>query len=270
MIPQRVALVTGASRGIGAATAVELARQGHDVSLVARDEPALLQVQRAVEAVGRTALVFSGDLADLEFAETAVRQTVAQWGRLDVLVNNAAWREITTMRRISLESWERTLRIGLTTPAFLARWAAETMQPQGRGVIINVSSIMSQQAAGTSPAYIASKGGLESLTYELAALYGPKGIRVLAISPGAIDTELSRDYTNSTGENLTLAMRSFSEDMIALSRWGSAEEIARVIAMLASDAASYLSGTVIVADGGWQHQHLPLTLRGKQFPQDFA
>jgi len=269
MSERRVAIVTGASRGIGHATAVELARQGHDVTLVARDRAALDNVRATIESLGRQALVIAGDLADLAFAEHIVRHTVDQLGQVDVLVNNAAWRELVTMRHISLESWERTLRICLTTPAFLARWAAKSMEACQRGVIINVSSMMSRQAAGMSPAYIACKGALESLTYELAALYGPLGIRVLTVSPGAIDTEMSNDYTNESGDNVSKLVREYSEDMIMLGRYGTSEEIAKLIAFAASDSASYLTATTLTADGGWHRQHLPLSLRTRQAPGDF-
>jgi len=189
------------------------------VALVARDAAALAKVQSAIEQLGRKALVIAGDLADMTFVESIVRRTIERLGQVDVLINNAAWREMTTMRRIGLESWERTLRICLTAPAFLARWAAESMLEQRQGVIVNVSSMMSRQAAGTSPAYVACKAAIESLTYELAALYGPAGIRVVTVSPGAIDTELSNDYVDEAGENVTAKLRSYSEDMISLGRF---------------------------------------------------
>ncbi|MEX0611689.1 MAG: SDR family oxidoreductase, partial [Pirellulales bacterium] len=149
-------------------------------------------------------------------------------------------------------------------------WAAESMHQRRRGVIVNVSSIMSRQAAGTCPAYVACKGAMDSLTYELAALYGPVGIRVVAVSPGAIDTELSNDFVDDAGQNISAKLRSYSEEMIALGRWGTSDEIARLIAFVASDEASYLTGTTVVADGGWHHQHLPLSLRRLQFKTDFS
>jgi 3-oxoacyl-[acyl-carrier protein] reductase len=173
------------------------------------------------------------------------------------------------MRRITPESWQRTLQICLTTPAFMARWAAEDMERrQSPGVIVNVSSMMAQQAAGIAPAYIASKGGLDSLTYELASLYGPCGIRVVSLQPGAVDTELSRDVAGSdTGSD---EIRAFSQEMIPLGRWAKCDEMARVILFLASDAASYISGTTIMADGGWFHHHLPNSLTRKHYPHDFS
>ena len=190
-------VVTGAARGIGRATCSRFAAQGYHVAAIdilvdELDETRRLALQEGAAGV----TTFVGDLCDLDFAQQMVTTTIAQRGYVDVLVNNAVWREVKSLREISLDSWEKTLRIGLTTPAFLARWCAESMIPRQRGVIINVASMMARQAAGTSPAYVAVKGGLESLTYELAALYGDDGIRVLAVSPGAIDTACSRDYVS--------------------------------------------------------------------------
>jgi 3-oxoacyl-[acyl-carrier protein] reductase len=148
----------------------------------------------------------------------------------------------------------------------MARWAAEDMELRSQGVINNVSSIMAQQAAGIAPAYLASKGGMDTLTFELASLYGPSGVRVVGVQPGAIDTELSR----SLGKEATSdELRDFSEEMIMLRRWADPNEIAQLITFLASDAASYITGTLVVADGGWVHQHFPISLKRRQFPNDY-
>ena len=125
------------------------------------------------------------------------------------------------------------------------------MEPQGSGVIINVCSIMSRRGSGVAAAYAAVKGGIDSLTYELAALYGRSGIRVLAVSPGAIDTELSADYPGVDGRSLEKPLREWSTGEIPLGRWGEPAEIARVIAMLSSEDASYMTGTHVTVDGGW-------------------
>jgi len=255
------AIVTGASRGIGEATAMELASRGYDVTITARDASRLKTLGDRIADVGQQALVIAGDLADIDFAKSIVDKTLDRFGRIDVLVNNAIWREVAPISRISVESWDRTLRIGLTIPAFLARWSAESMRQRGQGVIVNLSSIMSQQAAGLSPAYIACKGGIESLTYELAAHYGSDGIRAVAVCPGAVDTELSRDYTASSPADEKTPLEQFSLEMISLGRWGTPEEIAKVIAFAASEDAAYITGTTIVVDGGWFRQHLPRQIR---------
>lgn len=253
--------LTGAARGIGRATAFEFARRGYDLSLFDVLEDELLETTRDVAAMGAGSHAYVGDLSDLKVAENAIRTAIDRCGRLDVLINNAAWRERTTMQRIELDSWEKTLRICLTAPAFLSRWAAEAMSRRRQGVIVNVSSINASQAPGMAPAYVAAKGGLESLTYELASLYGPMGIRVLAIQPGAVDTVMSNDMPSAAAESLNDELQQWSQDVIPLRRWAPPEEIARAIAMCASADASYMTGTTIVVDGGWLRSSLPYSLK---------
>ncbi|WP_417386151.1 SDR family NAD(P)-dependent oxidoreductase [Gimesia sp.] len=264
-----VAMITGAAGGIGGETAVRFAEQGYDCVLLALPGEDLQPVTSRIDQAGAQFLTCLGDLSDLEYAQSAVKQCISNWGRIDVLVNNAAWREITTMRKIDLASWEKTLRVCLTAPAFLSRWCAEQMEKQKQGVIINVSSIQSQMAAGISPGYVAAKGGLDSLTYELATLYGPAGIRVLCVNPGAIDTAMGKYDTTQKQESGTDPVRQSSEDMIPLRRWAQPEEIARVIAMLASEDASYLTGTTITVDGGWKQQCSPYSIKHQQLPSEF-
>jgi NAD(P)-dependent dehydrogenase (short-subunit alcohol dehydrogenase family) len=255
----RVALVTGASAGIGTAVAEEFADRGYAVGIVGRDAKRLDEVRRRIEAAGGRVLALSGDLGDLGFAESVVRQVAAAFGRLDVLVNNAAARELKTMREMTPAEWDRTIRVCLTSPAFMARWAAEEMERHGGGVIVNVGSMMSRQAHGVSPAYVSCKGAMESLTYDLAALYGPAGIRVVTIAPGAIDTAMSSTLTSdptADGQSED-PIRAFSESMAMLGRWGRPEEVAKAVAWIASDEASYLTGTTLVLDGGWSRMHMP-------------
>jgi 3-oxoacyl-[acyl-carrier protein] reductase len=269
MNPKPVALVTGAARGIGRETAFEFARRGYDLGLLDVLPEELQATSREATALGAECVAEACDLESLEASQAALRKIAQHYGRLDVLVNNAAWREVKTMREISIESWERTLRICLTTPAFLARWAAEVMQPQGSGVIINVCSIMSRRGGGVAAAYAAVKGGIDSLTYELASLYGRSGIRVLAISPGAIDTDLSGDYPGGDGQSVDAKLRGWSTSEIPLGRWGEPAEIARVIAMLSSEDASYMTGTNVTVDGGWSQAHFPRDLLKQMKPDQF-
>lgn len=267
MSEQLVALITGASRGIGAATARQFARAGYRVAMTATTPETLEQTGAAIGIEGSSTHSLAGDLADLDFARRVVDSTLEAFGRIDVLVNNAATRDIVSMRRITPDSWDRTLRVCLTTPAFLAKWVATDMEQRSRGAIINISSVMSQQAAGISPAYVASKGGLDALTYELGSLYGPSGIRVVGLQVGAVDTELSRGLSDAEqgGDDI----RAFSEDMIMLRRWAKPEEIAKVILFLAGDDAAYITGTNLAVDGGWLHQHFPLSLKRQNFADDY-
>lgn len=275
-----VAFLTGAAYGIGACAAVEFAAAGYDLALLSlpgvatagteANSSALEQVAGRCRQLGARVEVFGGDVSDLCFAQSAVEATCARLGGVDVLVNNAAWRELVTMRHICPASWQKTLDVCLTAPAFLARWCAVSMEKAGAGVILNVSSINARQAAGSSPAYVAAKGGLDALTLELAALYGPAGIRVLGVSLGAVNTAMSADSVDGEGASLAEALRSFADDMIPLRRFASPEEAARTLLMLAGPQASYLHGTNVVADGGWSTNHLPHSLKRRQFPGDFS
>jgi len=253
MSTRRVVFVTGAAAGIGAAVAEEFASRGDMVVLTDRNGEGLEAMRARIVAAGGEAFAIEGDLTDLGFAESAVQAAARMYGRIDVLINNAGARELSTMRDITPDQWDATIRLCLTVPAFLARWCAEKMEVQGGGVIVNIGSMMARQAHGLSPAYVACKGGLESLTYDLAALYGLQGIRVVTIAPGAIDTSL---IPLSSGSDHA-AIRDFSESMTMLGRWGAPAEVARAVAWIASDEASYLTGTTLVLDGGWSRMHMP-------------
>lgn len=259
MSEQRVAIVTGAAGGIGEATVAELTSRGYRVSAWDINQSGL---DRLPEPVDRRCI----DLGDFSSLEPAAQQVVQRFGRIDLLVNNAIFRDLVPMSQISRQSWEKTLSIGLTAPAFLSRFVAEAMRSTG-GVIVNISSIMSGRAGGISPAYVAAKGGLDALTYELAVTYASWNIRVVGIRPGAIDTELSRDYDPAgqprEDESANELLRRWSQDHIPLGKWGRPEEIARAIAWVASDEASYLTGTLLDVDGGWSHAHFPASLRGR-------
>lgn len=269
MADRPVVLITGASRGIGASAAGEFAKRGYDVAITGRSLDSLNATAEIVRDRGAQPLALAGDLADMAHVESLVPEVMKRFGRLDALVNNAAWRELHTMRNITLESWDRTMRVCVTAPAFLTKWAAEVMEPRRKGVVVNVSSIQSERVSGYGPAYMAAKGALDTLTYDLAVLYGPRGIRVVGLNPGAIDTELSNDTKSADGETLDKKARDLSYDMIPLKRWGTADEIAKAIAWLASDDASYITGTTIVADGGWTHQLFPYSFKKLIYPTEF-
>ncbi|MBO9618320.1 MAG: SDR family oxidoreductase [Niabella sp.] len=246
-----VFLLTGAAGGIGRAMAIKFAREGFALALVDLDGDGLQETAALIRSYDCEFLLLQGDLQDMEFIREIADRCMLQWGRIDVLVNNAVWRSIETMDTISLENWEKTIRINLTAPAFLSRTVANAIISSGKtGTIINVSSIMADFVGGYAPAYTVCKGALESLTYELAVLYGPKGIRVVAVRPGNVNTSLSNDYTTEEGQNISDAIEKEIKDRTPLGRAATPEEIADFIFLVSSPAASYLTGTTITVDGG--------------------
>lgn len=264
-------IITGAGGGIGRATALKFAAAGYRLSLVDIDRPALESLVKEIrEQYTIEPLPIAGDITKINFIELVVANAVAAWGRVDVLVNNAAWRTIETLRTMTLDNWDKTIRACLTAPAFLAKYCAAHMeQHQVRGVILNLSSVMADRAPGYSPAYVAAKGGLESLTRELAVTYGRSGIRVVSVSPGFIDTALSQGYTSEDGTDVSAAI---ATDVVAgtpLARAGTPEEVADALCWLASEQASFISGTSITIDGGLSHNFNDYGIKKIQFPDSF-
>lgn len=254
---KKVVIVTGAGGGIGHEIARTFAKENYSLLLSdIRADKLNENVIAIKKEFNVQCLSFEGDLTQMDYIEKLIETAIKNFGRIDVLINNAVWRTIETMRKMEIETWERTLKVCLTAPAFLSKLAASKMEELAiPGVIINISSMMSQRAGGSSPAYIASKGAIESLTYELAVLYGPKRIRVVAVSPGAIDTGLSNNQLDQEGKSLTSKLRPLGLDRIPLQRMGHPKEIANVCYWLSTDQASYITGTCIVVDGGLQHNY---------------
>lgn len=267
---KRIAIITGAAGGIGSATAQCLGEKGYALMLTDIDPVKLTSVGDELQKNGITVELCPGDLSDPQFWDVLVDQSVKTYGRVDVLVNNAAWRIGMSIRKTTLEIWEKTLRVCLTAPTFLAKSVADIMEKQtSGGVIVNISSVMAERPSGLAPAYIAAKGALNSLTKELSITYGRKGIRVVGIAPGYIDTELSNDYTDSDGDNISDMLIQQLTDFIPLGRGGQAAEIARSIAWICSEEASYLTGTTLNLDGGLLTNFNSYSAKKRQFPDEF-
>lgn len=271
MDDKKVVLITGAGGGIGGAIAVKFAGEGFHLVLADIHEDRLRHTSSFIEEnFHAQCFACPGDLSDMEYIDRLTEAAAGRWGRIDVLINNAAWRTIETMRTMDIQTWDKTLRVCLTAPAFLCKGVAAQMEKLSiPGVIINISSVMSQRAGGNSPAYIACKGALESLTYELAVLYGPKGIRVVTVNPGNIETDMSNDYTDEQGNNISDKLKQQVNEQTPLQRGGRPEEIANICYWLASDQASFISGTSILADGGLQHNFNAYPIKKLKFPDEF-
>lgn len=267
---RKVILLTGAAGGIGRAIAARFAREGFALSLVDIDAGGLNVTASVIKPFTDACLLFAGDLQEPAFLETVVNDTLEQWGRIDALVNNAAWRSLETLATLSLEDWEKTIRINLTAPAFLSRITAGRLIALHQScVIINVSSIMAELAGGYAPAYTVCKGALESLTYELAVLYGPKGFRSVAIRPGNVHTALNEDYNKDTQQNLSAALVNDVEQRTPLQRSAAADEIANAVCWLASGEASFITGTVLTIDGGLSKNFNAYPLKQQLKPNEF-
>ncbi len=240
----RTALITGGSRGIGRATADLLARAGARVALnYVRDEAAVNAAVREIRAAGGEAMALAGDVADVETARQLVRDVVAAWGRLDILVLNAGiWEEDVTGRG-DVAVWDRTYAVNLRGAFLVTDAAAPHLEKHG-GSIVFVSSTAGQRGEARHSAYAASKGALISYTKSLAAELGPRGIRVNAIAPGWVDTDMSRSALDNP------MTRSEIEKSIPIGRVASAADVAGPILFLVSDLARHLQGEVVNVNGG--------------------
>lgn len=273
MTTVKVALITGAAGGLGRAVALRFYNEGYHLVLSDIDANGLEALKQQLTTGSQHTdqiKICPGDLAVVEYLRNLVNTCRQQWGRLDVLVNNAVWRTHDTMRNITEANWEKTLKIGLTAPAFLAKWGAELMEEKRiPGTVINVSSIQAERTGGTSPAYIACKGAMNRLTYEWAALYGSTGIRVVGVAPGNVITPLSGDFVDSSGQNISRELTEYMEDQTALKRSADPVEIANVIYWLTTDEASFVNGTIVTVDGGFSHGFGSNALKNKHYPGQF-
>lgn len=238
----RVALVTGAGRGLGRAMAAGLIDHGARVWLVGRDGQAL---QRTATELGPAAVACPLDVSDAVAATAALQRLHAAEGRLDVLINNVGQRRRAPLEELPADALRELLEVNLVSAWHLCREAAALMRTQGSGSLINVTSIAGPIARAGDAAYTTAKGALDAMTRALAAELGPHGIRVNAIAPGFFATETNAGMVTDAGIGDWLSRRS------SLGRWGRPDEVAGAAVFLASDAASYVTGHTLAVDGGY-------------------
>jgi NAD(P)-dependent dehydrogenase (short-subunit alcohol dehydrogenase family) len=239
----RVALVTGASRGIGRAIAVDLAENGATVAASSRDRERTAETVRLIEVAGGGADAFVAVHRSTDQTEALIGSVVDRFGRLDILVNNAGISRTAGGLSETLEGWNEVLATNLTAPFLLARQAAERLASCGHGAIVNVGSVMGLVAMHDLTAYAAAKGGLHHMTRQLALDLAPIGVRVNCVAPGFVRTALFE--TSHTEERKAHIAR-----LHALGRIAAPEEVAHAVTYLASDRASFVTGACLVVDGG--------------------
>lgn len=237
----QVALITGAARGLGRATAERLLERGASVAVNVRDAD---RAEAVARELGAGAFAAPGDIADPAVAGGIVQRVLDRFGRLDVLVNNAALALSTRFEKISEEEWRRAMDVNVTAPFLLIRAALPAMKAAGGGRIVNISSTAGKTVSTLGGAhYTTSKAALLGLTRAAAKELGPYGITVNAVCPGLIDTELTRE--NASADDLARYARSFP-----IQRLGRPVEVADLICFLASGQAGYITGASFDINGG--------------------
>jgi 3-oxoacyl-[acyl-carrier protein] reductase len=241
-LKDKLAVVTGASQGIGRETSLALAATGAKVAVAARNEEKLKALVGEISAAGGIALAVRMDVADAEQVKAGFKQVVEKFGRLDILVNNAAITRDGLAVRMKVEDWEAVLRTNLTGAHLCIQQALPTMMKARSGRIINLASVVAEMGNAGQANYVAAKAGLIGLTKAIAIEIASRNITVNAVAPGFIETPMTDVLTDNMKEEL--------KKRIPLGRMGSARDVAAAIVFLASDEAGYITGHVLDVNGG--------------------
>jgi 3-oxoacyl-[acyl-carrier protein] reductase len=238
----RVALVTGASQGIGRACALKLAASGATVAVAARSQEKLADLVKEIEGGGGKAFAFPLDVVDEEQVKSTFKSAIAQFGKIDILVNNAGITRDQLVMRMKRADWDAVLSTNLTSAYLCTQQAIGSMLKQRWGRIINVTSVFGQMGQAGQANYAASKAGLIGLTMAIAREVGSRSITCNAVAPGFIETAMTSGFSEEFKQN---ALK-----LIPLGRVGTPEDVANAVAFLASDEASYITGHVLSINGG--------------------
>ncbi len=240
----KTALVTGAAAGIGKAVALLYGQHGANVMVSDIDEAQGQQVVAQLQAAGVNARFYRADVGDPAQCRQLVQETVAAFGTLDTACNNAGITgELSLTADYSLEGWQRIINVNLNSVFFCLKYELEVMLKQGRGSIINMSSILGQVGTPTLAGYVTAKHGVVGLTQTAAIEYAAQGIRINAVGPGYIDTPLLKNFTPESKQQLAA--------LHPIGRLGRAEEVAELVIWLSSDKASFVTGAYYSVDGGY-------------------
>lgn len=238
----KVALVTGASQGIGRACAAKLAAQGATVAVVARNQEKLDELVKEIAAAGGKAYAFALDVANEEQIKTVFKDVIAQLGKIEILVNNAGITKDTLIMRMKRADWDAVINTNLTSAYLCTQQAISSMLKQRWGRIINITSVFGQTGQAGQANYAASKAGLIGLTMAMAREVASRNITCNAVAPGFIETSMTAGLSDEFKQNAV--------KMIPLGRVGTPEDIANSVAFLASEEAGYITGHVLNVNGG--------------------
>ncbi len=241
----RVAVITGASKGLGKAMALALATEGARIALVSRDEARLHEVAAEVIAAGGDASIFRADVTSEEQVRQAERAILARYGKVNILINNAGVNVRKPVVEFTVEEWHRVMDTNVTAAFLMCRSFVPAMSGHGYGRILNMTSIMSHVSLPGRIAYSTSKTALLGMTRTLALELAPEGITVNGISPGPFGTEMNKPLMENPETNAQFL------SSIPLGRWGKVEEIGQLAVYLCSEDAGFITGTDILIDGGW-------------------
>jgi len=246
----KTAIVTGGGTGIGKSIAIEFARAGADVAICSRKLEHLEPVSKAIHNLGRRTFAMAVDVRQEDQIKAVVERAVAEWGRLDVMVNNAGASFRSKPEDISINGWNTVIGINLNGVFLGCKWAGkQMMQQKSGGVIVNISSIAGVYGSTMMSHYGAAKSAVITLTRELGVAWGRKGIRVNCIAPGPVETEGYLDVLKQAGPDGKKTYDAVAA-RVGMGRWGKVEEISYPCIFLASDASSWITGETIVIDGG--------------------
>jgi len=248
----KVVIVTGGALGIGRATALEFAREGASVTIADVNEAAGKAAVAQIKADGGAGLLVVGDVSQSAVCRRVVEATVAAFGGVDVLFNNVGIQPTTSYKNVeetTEEMWDQIVDVNLKSHFLMAKYTIPELRKRGGGAIVNTASVQGLQSAPLVPAYAASKGGVLSLTRQMALDYARENIRVLAVCPGSIDTEMLRASAVAQGGDVEDNIRRYGLSH-PIGSVGTGRDIANVVLFLASDRASFMTGEYVCVDGG--------------------
>lgn len=242
LLKDKIALITGGGRGIGRDTALSFAREGANIVTCDLSDDSLTQLGVEVRSLGREFLAFNVDVSDFAKIGDMVNKILDKFKRIDILVNNAGITKDSLIVRMTERDWDSVLAVNLKGTFNVTRAVSRVMLKQRTGKIVNIASIIGITGNAGQANYAASKAGIIGLTKATARELGPRGINVNAVAPGFIQTEMTKELPEKVAENML--------SQIPLRKFGEAADVTNVVLFLASDAARYITGEVIVVDGG--------------------